>query len=155
MNDPYLKAWFGRLDGAIKKAKSTATGDAELEGFLASYLVVLASGAYEECVEHLFRNRAGKSGDQEVRSFVHNTLHRSFRNPDFDKIVETLRDFSDSYANQFRNRVDTNAKLAIDSIVNNKNHVSHGKSCTVTLSDVENYYYRSIPIFEVLEDILG
>ncbi|MCH7986127.1 MAG: hypothetical protein IH847_06030 [Acidobacteria bacterium] len=157
MKSPYLQGWFARLDNTFEKAQAAAKEDKELEAFLASYLVVLISGAYEECIEHLLGERAGKSRDEEVHNFIQVTLDRTFRNPRFDRIVLVLRAFSDSYAEELERKIDSKAREAINSIVTNRHAVSHGKklTVTVTLRDVQDYHTRSLPIFEALEEILG
>lgn len=155
MKTPYLQAWFARLDAALSKAQAAAKGDHELENFLASYLVVLISGAYEDCIEYLLGQRAGKSNDPELQNYIQIALDRSFRNPRFQRIKEVLQDFSGTYADALERKVDIKAREAIDSIVTNRHAVSHGKTSTVTLRDVEDYFNRSRPIFEALEEILG
>ena len=157
MKSPYLQGWFARLDNALRKARAAAKEDTELEPFLASYLVVLISGAYEDCIEHLLGERAGKSRDEEVRNFIQVTLDRSFRNPKFDQIVQVLQAFSDSYAEKLKRKIDSKAREAINSIVTNRHAVAHGKkpTVTVTLRDVQDYHTRPLPIFDALEEILG
>ena len=67
MKDPYVKARFQEIDAAIQKAKSSSAGDVQLQAFLASYLVVLICGYYEDSVEYLVGVRAGKAGDADVQ----------------------------------------------------------------------------------------
>ena len=155
MKNAYLQAWFGRLDAAIQKAQAAAQGDHELESFLASYLVVLISGAYEDCVEYLLAERAAKANDPELRNYVEVTLNRSFRNPKFERIMEILSCFSSRYAEELEKRIDGSTREAMNSIVNNRLSLSHGKAATVTLGDVQGYHERAKPIFDALEEILG
>ena len=155
MRSAYLIEWFKRLDEALTKAKGFARTSAELEALLSAHLVVLFSGAYEDCIEHMFSERAAKTNDAEIQEYVQNTCDRLFRNPDFDNIVAAVKLFSDAYADALKAKVDVRAREAISSMVTNKNNVSHGKVSAVTLGDVEDYHQRAIPIFEALEDILG
>lgn len=155
MKNQYLVAWFARLDAAIQKAQASGKGDLELESFLASYLVVLISGAYEDCVEYLLGERAAKANDPELRKYVQVTLDRSFRNPTFKRVKEILGDFSSSYAEEFEKSVHGRAREAMNSIVNNRLSVSHGKPCTVTLGDVQGYHESAKTVFDALEGILA
>lgn len=154
MPDPYLQTWFGRLDASLGKAKAASTGDPELEAILAAYLIVLISGAYEDCMEHLFSVRAGRPNDPELKNYVEERVDRYFRNPTYKRVKDELECFSANYANEFERRVDATARIALESIVTNKNSVSHGKPVNVTLGEVQGYYQRSTPILQVLEDIL-
>ena len=74
MKDPYIIARFQEIDAAIQRAKSSSAGDHYLQAILASYLVVLISGYYEDSVEYLVAVRAGKAGDAEVQNFVKESL---------------------------------------------------------------------------------
>jgi histone H3/H4 len=155
MKHPYLQAWFQRVDATMQKARQYSAGNPELDGYLASYLTVLVSGAYEDCVEHLLSQRAAKTGDAEIANYIQTSVDRNFRNPNFKNILRLITAFSHQYAQELNARVDSKATGAINSIVNNKNDIAHGRSATVTIRDVENYHKRCMPIFEALEDILG
>jgi hypothetical protein len=151
---PYLQAWFGRLDEAIKKARGLSSGNEELEGLLASHLAVLISGAYEDCIEQLIVERASKGGDEWTRNYAQSTIDILFRNPNSANIQRALKLFGEPCAAKFKRRIGLSASEAINSIVTNKNHVAHGRTSNVTLRDIEDYFKRSMPIFEILEDIL-
>ena len=155
MKSQYLLDWFSRLDTAFEKAKESSKGDPELEGYLAGYLVVLVSGAFEDCVEHLVGERAAKTKDAEVVNFVRQATHRLFRNPEYRYVKNLVGEFSTKYADELDTKVDSNAREAINSIVTNRHAVSHGHAPTVTLGDVEGYFQRAAPIFNALEEILG
>ena len=47
------------------------------------------------------------------------------------------------------------SKDAIESVVNDKNAVAHGKPATATLRDVEKFHQQIVPIFDAIEDILA
>lgn len=154
MNNPYLVDRFREIDAAIKQARASSAGDHRLQASLASYLVVLIAGYYEDSVEHLVEVRAGKSGDTDVQNFVRECVHRSFRNPNFEQINELIGHFSGSYKKALAELVNAKARTAINSIVTQKNNLAHGKPVTVTLGDVETYHNSSKPIFEALETLL-
>jgi hypothetical protein len=151
---PYVQAWFDRLDEAIRKARRLSIGNQELEGILASHLAVLISGAYEDCIEQLIVERASRGGDESVRNYAQSTIDILFRNPNSANIQRALKLFGEPCAVEFKRRIGLNASEAINSIVTNKNNVAHGRTCNVTLGDIEDYFTRSVPVFEILEDIL-
>jgi hypothetical protein len=155
MKTTYLKSRFSQIDLAIQKAKTSSSGDAELQAFLASYLVVMISGCYEDCVEHLVAERAAKAGDKEVEAFVRDCVDKQFRNPKFDAIKDLIGQYSPAYKQSLDKKVNDKARAAIGSIVTHRNSIAHGKNASVTLGDVEQFHQNSAPIFEALEDILG
>jgi hypothetical protein len=155
MKDTYLAARFQEIDAAIQKAKSSSAGDVHLQAFLASYLVVLISGYYEDSVEYLVGVRAGKAGDADVQNFVKECVEKVFRSPKFDNIKDLIGLFNESYKKALEKQVDEKARAAIASIVNNRHSISHGKPIAVTLGDVETFHNGSKPVFEALEGILS
>lgn len=156
MKNPYLLSRFAEIDAVILKAKSPAAADLELQAYLASYLVVLIAGIFEDCVESLVGRRAAKAGDQEMEQFVRESVSKSFRSPKFEYIKELMALFSDSYRKNFEKKVDEKARSAIGSIVAHRTSVAHhGEIPNVTLGEIENYYNGAKPIFEALEEILA
>jgi len=157
VKDPYLRQRFADVDQSIVKAAGWGATDPELNAYLAGYLVVLISGVYEDCIEHLVNQRARRSNDQELSSYVRERTHRSFMNPNTQNIVSLLDRFSKAYKKSFVKRVNSTSKAAIDSIVDNKNWLAHGDTgkLQVTVRDVSDYFRRSARAIEVLEDIVG
>lgn len=154
--DPYLKQRLAAVQQSLKKASGWGTGDAQLSAYLAGYLVVLISGVYEDCIEHLVHERASKSNDVELTSYVDKRIQQTLRNPNRSCVVGLLGEFSAAYKEQFNVRVASGSTDALDSIVSNKNWLAHGETwkLQVTVADVHGYFQRSIPVLAALEDIL-
>jgi hypothetical protein len=155
MNTPHLLNQFAYVDRVLAKTSSVAVGDAELASYLSSYLVVMLSGVYEDCIEHLLSLRVKKTGDAEVQSYVETTLGHTFRNPTVENIVGVLRKFSDQYATSLKRRVEDRDAQAITNIVNNKNLIAHGKMSGLTLREVQDCHRCTLMVFEALEAILS
>lgn len=158
MRTSYVLSRFTEIDGAINKAKAVADsiGDLEVQAFFARYIVVFASGIYEDCIEHLFTEFAKKYGNQGIALFFSKMLESHFRNPDYNNIKGLLRQINPDYGDELDNKLGESpgSKDAIESVVNNKNAVAHGKPATATLRDVDKYHQQIVPIFEAIEDIL-
>jgi hypothetical protein len=157
IKDPYLKQRFSDVDQSILKASSWGLGDPELNAYLAGYLVVLISGVYEDCIEHLVNERASRTNDKELSSYVRERTQRTFMNPNTRNILGLLERFSKAYKKRFIKRVNSKSRSAIDSIVDNKNWLAHGDTgkFQVTVRDVDGYFRRSARAIEVVEDIIG
>ena len=159
MRSSYVTSRLGEIDNAITKAKSTgsSSSDPEVQAFFARYIVVFASGVYEDCIEHLFTEFAKKNGNAEIAYFMSKILHLHFRNPDYGKLREWLKYINPDYGEKLDRQLTgiVGCRLALESIVNNKNDVAHGKACLATLSDVENYHQKVPPIFDAIEQILN
>jgi hypothetical protein len=46
-------------------------------------------------------------------------------------------------------------RIALDSIVNNKNDIAHGRGSTITLTDVRQYCKESHPLVEKFDELLA
>lgn len=154
IHDTRVRTEFDSIDESIKKVENH-TGDAEIASYLSSFLAVMICGVYEDCIEHLICQKAAKAQDPEVYQYVRSTIAESFRNPKFARIVEILTKFSRGYADALKNNIEDKSKVALDSIVENKNAVAHGRPSNVTILDIKDYHNRCIPIFESLENILA
>lgn len=150
----HLKDRFDSIDLSLRKAQSF-TGEPEIAAYLSGYLVVMICGIYEDCLEYLMVERASSGGDAEVQNFVKITLANSFRNPTFGTLVGALNKFSPTYGEAIQRQIKKSAREALDSIVENKNSIAHGKSISVTIGDVVDYHSRSIVIFEATEQLLA
>ncbi|MCD6472804.1 hypothetical protein J7K55_06775 [Candidatus Aerophobetes bacterium] len=51
-------------------------------------------------------------------------------------------------------KIDTKSIDGLNSIVNNKNNIAHGKVSNATVGDIMGYHQNALKIFEVLEKIL-
>ena len=155
MKDPYVEARFQEIDTAIQRSKLSSADDVYLQSCLASYLVVLISGYYEDTVEHLVGVRAGKAGDPDLQNLVKELVSYSFKTPNWESIKRLIGLFNnESYKKVLDKKVDDKARAAISSIVTNRHSIAHGKPIAVTLGDVESFHNSSKPVFEALEDIL-
>lgn len=156
-SDPYVFQRCIEIESAVSEAKQWAVGNEKLGAYLAGYLTVVICGVVEDCVEHLIGNRAGKAQDRELQSFVRRAIHERFRNPDSDLISGTLRAFSVAYSTEFNQQTRPEDRVALDSIVANKNNLAHVGTWKQqsTITDVRDYYERIKRVLSVLDSILS
>jgi len=150
----HLQNRFKNIDEMLEKAKEYKD-DSELACMLSGYLVVFISGIYEDCIERLFIERAGRNNDNEIKGLIEKLMDQKFRNPEYDKIKEILNYLNPEYGKDLRDKLDNKNIDGINSIVNNKNCIAHGSSSNITLLDVETYHKNALKIFEELENILS
>lgn len=153
MKCQYVIDKFNLIDLDLNAVK-TSTVDPKLGSMLSSYLVVFISGIYEDCVEHLFVERAGKNNDQELRNFMEAAMHRSFRNPEYSNIKGLVKYLDSSYGKTLDSKARKNDIEGLNGIVTNKNLVAHGGVSNATLEDVIKFHKGAKNIFEALENIL-
>lgn len=159
MRSVYVSSRLTEIDTAISKAKAVGNtiADLEIQAFFARYIVVFASGIYEDCIEHLFTEFARKYGNAGIALFFSKMLDSHFRNPDYSSLKGLLRQVNPDYGEELENKLkeSSGSRDALESVVTNKNAVAHGKPATATLGDVEKFHQQILPIFAAIEDILA
>lgn len=153
MRSQYLKDKFGIIRDNFKKAKSISKSDPKIASMMSSYLVVFISGIYEDCIEHLFIERAGKNKDIEIKNLVKVLIDQQFRNPNYKNIKKLVGALDPKYDGILRKEIVDKNINGIDSIVNNKNKIAHGESSNATLNDIITYHKDALKIFGELEKI--
>jgi hypothetical protein len=163
MQNASLKAKFDDIDKIINDGKDiingliasspTKTIENAIKCYIGGYAAVAICGIYESCVEEMFYIRAMKTGDKEIANYIAITMDKNFRNPDFNKIVNFVNMLDKKHGASLK-KIKLINYSALDSIVNNKNSIAHGKNSTVTIDDVSDFHNRSKVIFETLEKLL-
>lgn len=148
---------FKEIENAFEKCKNYQNTDITQE--LNSYLVAFINGIYEDVIENLFIERAGKTKDKEIKLFMSNYLNKGFRNPNYENILKLLAMLNSDYNKRLlkdKNKYDIQPlnTTGLDSIVTNKNKFAHGSDNTASFIDIKDYHKRAVKIFEALEQIL-
>ena len=140
----------------LQYASSQSANNPSLGAHLAAYISVLISGVVEDCIEFLVAERARQSSDSELAEFVRTSIDRLFRNPDSGALANMLGNFSAHYRESYRQSVGEDSREALGSIVRNRLSLAHsGRSQNdFTVSDVQTYFEKIVPVLEVVENIL-
>lgn len=154
MKSDYLSDRFEFIDDAITYIEHSGVKDEKMLSMLSSYLCVLISGIYEDSVEYLFQQRAGKNGDTELSSLIQYLIDKQFRNPFYASIKDLVENLNPSFAVAIHNKAGMRGIEAINSIVTNKNNLAHGKYAEATFNDVKQYHESAKCIIEELERLL-
>ena len=158
-DETYISRRFLELQDLFKNAKGWASKDDKLAANLAALLNVLIVGVIEDCIEYLIATRVKKTHDSEVEHYIVQTIHKRFRNPDHEAISGMLKEFSETYKRNFKEKIPGNSKEAtsLKSLIDNKNSLTHKgtSNLSLTIKDVENYFNDVIRIVEALEQVLS
>jgi len=125
---------LNRIDLAIEVCKahldaSKAFGTA-IESYLTQYLLVLICATFEEKIESLIIQRAGRSGDPELESFVQGAVDKIFRSPKTSNISGLLRCFSTDCKDAFDKEMKSNQQAGqeatfFNNIIANRHDTAH------------------------------
>lgn len=151
MKSQYLKNEFDKIDQHLKKIKKLAINNEILAPVLTSYFLVFVCGIYENVVEHLFVQRAGKNGDREIENFMRGLMTTYFRSPSYEKIKELIKMLK---GKEYSIKFDPKSINALGYLVKNRKKVAHGEYSDATLSDCDIWHKEAKKIFKEAEKIL-
>lgn len=127
-----------QLDATFARARALGD-DIELQSDLARYLCVLVSGFLEQAVVELVLEHTRSRAAPSVQLYVESQLRR-FTGAKAKRLVELLGSFDTEWRVHLEGFLVDERKAAVDSIVDLRNSIAHGRSVGVTLSRVGDYY---------------
>jgi len=137
-----------RLDRLFDQAGKLPP-DYELQSHWARYLCVLVSGYLETSIRHLYGEYAAKRSSIQVAGFVSDQLE-FFQNPNMQKIMELAGSFSRDWRRELE-ELEDEVRLAVDSIVNNRNQISHGEDVGISHGTLKRYYESANQLLNLIE----
>ena len=143
---------LNEIDETIKNIESFKIGD-RLESYLAKFLVVFISGTYEEIIEDTVTLWVQSTSDKRIAKYFSEHIDEKFRNPSIENIIEMLNKFDDAWGTEIK-KFSKQERASLDSIVTHRNDVAHGKSSSVTLSDVKKWHESAKKVIEKIDEII-
>lgn len=135
------------IDAIVINGADTIT-----QSFIARYLTVYITGVYEQSIEEILSEYASLTGQLEIENFVSNQLDKNFRNPDMSNIIGIVKQFSTAWSENLKLLPQKN-KDAIDSIVNNKNLIAHGRPSLITIADIKAFHVDATVVIEKIDNL--
>ncbi|MFX0200343.1 MAG: HEPN domain-containing protein [Candidatus Hodarchaeota archaeon] len=122
----------------------------ELQSHWARYLCILVSGFLETATRAILAKYARDTASPKVANYVEGKL-REFQNPKMGKILELIRLFSPEWEAVIAKQIEGELKDAVDSIVANRNKISHGEDVSITFARIQRYYQDAIRVIDLFE----
>ncbi|MBI3797122.1 MAG: hypothetical protein HY268_09175 [Deltaproteobacteria bacterium] len=150
-----------RIDQAIEACQahlesSGATGT-EIEAYLTRYLLILICATFEEEIESLIIERAAKSGDPGLESFVRSAVGQVFRSLKTSEIAGLLGRFGVDYKERFRQEL-TNTERAetfFNNIVTNRHDTAHSVGSNVSFAELVRFYSEGHVVLDAVKTALN
>ncbi len=139
------------IDKAFSNIKSFSSLPHLAESYFARFLVVFVCGIYEAVIELIINEKVASLGSTQISDYIQVSIHTSFRNPDVENIRSLLKRFDISWEAVVL-AVPEKCRVALNSLVQNKNALAHGNPCAITLNDVEQYYQDSKVLIEAIDN---
>jgi hypothetical protein len=139
------------LDGSSSRGS-------EIEAYLTKYLLILICSSYEHRIREMIIERARRTNDSDLASFVDRTYHSSQRGLKISDIRgNLLKRFSDKYVTEFDKKIKPNDVPCIkySNIVENRHAAAHGGTVNMTFNELVDSYKIAEAVMTSLSEILG
>jgi len=151
MQNQELIRQIQRIESLFNKT-STFVSDLELQSHWAKYMCILCSGLLENAIELIYSDYIEhSSSNKKIKRFA--SIHVSrLQNPNSTKIIEIAGYFDRTWAEKLENYLAKEGRReAIDTIIKNRHDIAHGRTSTITVSRVKDYFDKSIKVLEFIE----
>ena len=149
-----LDGKFNDVDAMFQYFRNTPANE-ELKAHFAKYMTMIVYGAFESGVKDAFYVHIDRIiQNKSTADYLKSTIKKSYRNIDYNQLLYLIGMFDDC-ANAIKTRYDnTETTASFNSIVANRQSITHGGQCTITFSEIEEYYTKSKPLLLDLANTL-
>lgn len=127
-------------------------GDEEIRAHLSRYLCIISNGHIEESLRIIYgKYTESKSSHQNITNYVSRDLG-DFRNPNVEKILALASRFSPEWRKELELFLTDEMKDSLNSIVNIKNALSHGRTTGISYITLKKYWDNVLNILDFIDD---
>jgi len=142
INDLFLKA-------------RTLNHDVELLSHWAKYVCILISGFLENAIHLIYAEYIKNGSNENVRRFAIRQIER-IQNPRANRFIEVTGFFNEDWGIKLQQYLDDDGrKEAINTVIDNRHLIAHGKSSNISLAPLSDYFKKIIKVCEYLENQCG
>jgi HEPN superfamily RiboL-PSP-like protein len=155
MHNHELQKQVHRIQRLIKQVKDAAIDDLELQSHWGQYICILVAGFMESAIANLYGDFTKAAASKPVSDFTSSILEK-IRNPKASRFIDLARAFNPTWAEQLEKFAnENNRKEALDSIMRNRNLIAHGRSTSISIGRVNEYFEKCIEIVDFIEGQCG
>jgi len=143
----------------IKKIINNLKQTSNIIPYLTKYTVIKTCGTIELSFKTLISDFCSKNQNKQIKNYLDKTIRNSSMNPSIDNIFNLLKKFDSSWHFKFKKIIKNHKKsnkiiFSIKSLNETRNLFAHGGNPTITFHSIINYFYDSIVIIYILDNIL-
>jgi len=125
--------------------------DEELLAHWAKYLCVLTSGFIENSFRIILTRYAKDKASPQVSNYVESCI-KGITNLNEERIAQMLGAFSSEWRERFYQKRTEIQKSAIDSVIANRHLIVHGRSVSLTLTRMKDYYKEVVKAITLIDE---
>lgn len=137
----------------IKQTTLSTDSNIELQGHWGKYICILVAGFLENAIGEVYVNFVSMAASPQVEQYATDTLRR-IQNPKSGKFIETASKFKKEWGEQlkFFFEEDKSRKYAIDSIMQTRHEIAHGKNTGISIVRVKEHLEKCVEVIEFIEN---
>ena len=142
-----------RLQSLIKQAADACNNDAEALSHWAKYLCIVTAGFLENSIKEIYGDFVLAAAPEPVAKFAKSKLLK-INNPKASTFLETAACFKQDWRDDLMAYLQEDGRGdAIDSIMNFRHQIAHGKenNVNVTLVTIKEYIKKSVEVIDYIE----
>lgn len=140
-----------RLDATFRRLDALPP-DPEILSDYAKYLCVLVSGFLEQSLFEIIVEYARRSGSPGLQRYVEAQMRR-VTNVKTQRILDIVGGFDDEWRKDLTAYLVDERKAAVDSVIDLRNTIAHGRQVGLTPSQIKRYYRQVIDVVEHLREL--
>ncbi|CAN2040137.1 RiboL-PSP-HEPN domain-containing protein [Candidatus Magnetomoraceae bacterium gMMP-15] len=153
MDNRIINRELQKFNDLLNKTKELRELSIEIQSHWAKYLCVYTAGFIENSVKEIFMDFVNSSASSPVSNYA-NSILRKIQNPKSERIVQITRSFKKSWGKKLKQFIsEENRGDAIDSIMQNRHLIAHGKYSGITVARVSQYMSKAIEVLEYTEKL--
>jgi hypothetical protein len=153
MKNSEISRQLQHIKALLDKTDQACASNPEIQSHWAKYICILSAGLLENALKEVYGCYARSQVSEPVARFVDSRLN-SVRNPKTKLFLETAGAFKEAWVSELTEFVDEDGrKEAIDSIMNQRHLIAHGKvqNSSLSLSQVKAYLRRAVEVIDFIE----
>lgn len=153
MKNYELNKQYQKIIWLINQTKLSTDSNLELQGHWGRYICILVAGFLENAISEVYIHFIKASASPQVADYTIATL-KKIQNPKSNKFIETATKFKKEWGKELKHffEDDISRKYAIDSIMQIRHEIAHGKNTGITVAQVKKYFEKSIEVIEFIEN---
>ncbi len=146
-----IDSLFGRAEDLYRLVRDGRFRyEFEIQADLARYLCIRVCGLVDSAVNQLLAEYIDVHAPPKLARFTSLSLGRQ-QNLKANKLLELVAQFNLDWEKDLRQFLTEERKDALDSLVDNRNNIAHGRSTGITHARVWQYYRPVLEIIDFLE----
>lgn len=151
MKNSELSRQVQRIENLFRRTSQAANNDIEIQSHWAKYLCILCAGFLENAITEVYSGYVRGKAAPPVANYAISSLER-IQNPKTQKFLDVAASFNRAWETELREFVMLeNRNDAVDSIMNNRHQIAHGKHSGITIAQLKSWFEKALEIVEFIE----